>query len=314
VERTSFRLFLPLSGNPDLTSFLEDYPRGREFLLVAESKGRGGKTNRILSHLRSLSDLLIFAPLLWVVSVFFFLFLPERFFKGSLANFLLESLERVIKRGLDLALSMIGLLFSFPLLFFVALLIKIDSEGSIFYKQLRVGQNRRNGDRRGIPLKVEKNKRNGDRRKHNWGGEPFILYKFRTMWMNAEDNCGPVWAGKDDQRITRVGKFLRKSRLDEIPQLWNVLKGEMSIVGPRPERPFFVTQFKNRISNYSERFKTKPGITGLAQVKYKYDSSVEDVIKKLQYDLSYVNKWNILLDLKILLETIPVMLTGRGAH
>jgi lipopolysaccharide/colanic/teichoic acid biosynthesis glycosyltransferase len=144
--------------------------------------------------------------------------------------------------------------------------------------------------------------------------KPFTLYKFRTMFPEAEKHTGPVWASKDDPRVTWIGKRLRKSRLDELPQLINILKGDMSMIGPRPERPYFVEKLRKRIPNYSERLKVKPGLTGLAQISHRYDTSFDDVKTKLEYDLLYINKISLPLDLKILLKTVGVIVNRRGAH
>ncbi len=174
----------------------------------------------------------------------------------------------------------------FPLIPIIAILIKLDSHGPVFLKQKRIG---------------EKEK-------------IFTLFKFRTMREDAEKETGVVWTQKDDPRITRVGKFLRKTRLDEIPQICNILKGNMSFVGPRPERPEFVDKLKEKIPYYSERHFVKPGLTGWAQVRYRYGSSVEDAIEKLRYDLFYIKHISILFDLLIILETSKVVLFGKGGR
>jgi lipopolysaccharide/colanic/teichoic acid biosynthesis glycosyltransferase len=166
----------------------------------------------------------------------------------------------------------------------VAIAIAVDSKGGVFYKQLRVGR----------------------------GGKEFTLIKFRSMFLDAESLSGAVWAGKNDPRITRVGRVVRSLRLDEVPQLINVLKGEMSLVGPRPERPVFVKKFIDEIPFYARRLNVKPGITGWAQVKHKYDESLEDVRTKLRYDLFYIENMSLRLDLKILLATMWVVLRGKG--
>jgi exopolysaccharide biosynthesis polyprenyl glycosylphosphotransferase len=192
--------------------------------------------------------------------------------------------ERVVKRLIDIVVSLIVLVAGLPLWILIAILIKIDSRGPVIYKQERVGKD----------------------------GKIFTLYKFRSMHENAEALTGPTWAMKNDPRVTRVGKILRKLHLDEIPQFVNVLKGDMSLIGPRPERPVFVEKLSKEIPLYRRRLKVKPGITGWAQVKYKYDESIEDVKKKLQYDLFYIENMSLRMDLKIIAYTILHILSGKG--
>lgn len=189
---------------------------------------------------------------------------------------------RFLKRAVDITGALFLLVLTAPLMFLAVVLIKLSSPGPIFLKQERAG-------------KEEK---------------PFHLFKFRTMIKDAEEETGPVLAVQDDPRITPIGKSLRKYRIDELPQLFNILKGNMSFVGPRPERPFFVEQFKKRIPGYSERFRTKPGVTGLAQVSGFYATTPET---KLKYDLIYIYHQSLFLDIKIIFHTIRVVLTGRGA-
>ena len=153
-----------------------------------------------------------------------------------------------------------------------------------------------------------------DRRRQDGEGRPFALYKFRTMVAHAEDGSGPIWAMENDPRVTPVGRFLRASRLDELPQLWNVIRGEMSLVGPRPERPHFVNHFARRIPRYRQRLNVPPGITGLAQVEHRYDASEDDVRQKLEYDLAYIRRASLEEDLRILVKTVNVMLLRRGAR
>ncbi|HDQ41833.1 MAG TPA: TIGR03013 family PEP-CTERM/XrtA system glycosyltransferase [Desulfonatronum sp.] len=202
------------------------------------------------------------------------------------SGFRFNSLIRVAKRMLDVFAASLGLLLTLPLLPVVALLIKLDSPGPVFFRQTRVGQ----------------------------GDKEFTLIKFRSMRQDAESRTGAVWAEQDDPRITRLGRFLRKTRIDEIPQLFNVLQGDMSLVGPRPERPEFVAKLKELIPYYSERHYVKPGVTGWAQVCYPYGASVEDAIEKLRYDLYYVKNMSILFDIRIMLRTIGVILFREGSR
>ncbi len=193
---------------------------------------------------------------------------------------------KIFKRVVDASLAFILLVVSLPISVSSAVLVKLTSRGPIIYKQRRVGKDRK----------------------------VFTLYKFRTMFPEAEKHTGPVWAAKDDPRVTWIGRKLRKSRIDELPQLINILKGDMSVVGPRPERPYFVDKLRKKMPNYTERLKVKPGLTGLAQVDHKYDISLDDVKIKLEYDLLYINKLSLPLDMKIMLKTVGVVLNRKGAH
>lgn len=201
-------------------------------------------------------------------------------------GFRITSLMRVQKRIFDIVFSLLGLLCAAPIFPLVALLVKLDSPGPVLFRQTRVGA----------------------------GEAEFQVLKFRTMRQDAEQATGAVWAQQNDPRITRVGQFLRKTRLDEIPQLINVLKGDMSFVGPRPERPEFVEQLTEIIPYYAKRHFVKPGVTGWAQVKYPYGASVEDSLEKLRYDLYYIKNYSLLLDFQILLETVKVVLFSRGSR
>ncbi len=189
------------------------------------------------------------------------------------------------RRLLDLTVGLAGLIVTAPVLPLVALAVRLSSPGPVFYSQQRVGK----------------------------GGKVFHCYKFRTMFRDAEADVGPTWADDDDPRITRVGKFLRISRLDEIPQLWCVLKGDMAFIGPRPERPEFVEWLDHEIPYYGVRHLVRPGITGWAQINYKYGNSVEDAKEKLQYDLFYIKNASIGLDILIMFQTIKTVLSLRGA-
>ena len=197
-----------------------------------------------------------------------------------------SKLQRFVKRAVDIFFSITLLIIFFPFFIVIALLIKLDSRGPVLFKQERIGQDRR----------------------------PFTIYKFRSMVANAESQSGPVWAQDDDSRITRIGKVTRKLRIDELPQLLNVFKGEMSFVGPRPEREFFILELEKQIPYYDERFNVKPGITGWAQVGYGYGATIEDAIEKLNYDLFYIKNLSLFLDLMIVFRTFKVVLLGKGAR
>ena len=190
------------------------------------------------------------------------------------------------KRLFDIFFSIVGMIILSPFCLVIALLIKLTSRGSILYTQTRVGKD----------------------------GELFEIYKLRTMKIDAEKDSGPVWARANDNRLTPIGGFLRKAHIDEIPQFINVLRGEMSIIGPRPERPIFVDKFKTVIDDYEKRLQVKPGITGLAQVWHRYDETLEDVRKKIKYDLLYIRKLCLWTDLIVFMRTFRVVLTGEGAR
>jgi sugar transferase (PEP-CTERM system associated) len=194
--------------------------------------------------------------------------------------------RRFLKRSVDLFLSFFGLVLFVPLIGLISLFIKIDSKGPVIFSQERIGQNRK----------------------------IFRIHKFRSMVEDAEKISGPVWTQDQDNRITRVGKVIRKLRLDELPQLWNVLKGDMSFVGPRPEREYFVKKLEELIPYYTERHTVKPGITGWAQISYRYGASVDDAIEKLNYDLFYIKNMSFFMDLMIVLRTIKIVLFRKGSR
>jgi exopolysaccharide biosynthesis polyprenyl glycosylphosphotransferase len=190
-----------------------------------------------------------------------------------------------LKRMVEFSISFIGVVILAPLIFIISILIKLESPGPVFYTQERVGKN----------------------------GRRFKLFKFRSMVENAEEK-GPVWAIENDSRITRVGLWLRKTRLDEVPQMINIFKGDMSFVGPRPERPFFVEQLKKEIPYYDQRHTVQPGVTGWAQIRYPYGASKEDALEKLKYDLYYIKNLSFIFDLFIIVETAKVVLFGKGSR
>jgi lipopolysaccharide/colanic/teichoic acid biosynthesis glycosyltransferase len=224
--------------------------------------------------------------------------------------------HRLWKRAIDLVLSPLILLATAPFILVVAILIKLTSPGPVIYRQERVGLNRRNGNGRsgsGDVGGVAYEDRHGDRREVAGFGKPFTMYKFRTMTHEAE-NGRPEWCGSADPRVTPVGRVLRKTRVDEIPQFVNVLRGDMSIVGPRPERAYFLAKVDEALPNFKLRLRTKPGITGLAQIEHGYTNTIQGMHKKLVFDLEYIEKLSLRNDLKILLRTIGVVFTGKGAY
>lgn len=200
-------------------------------------------------------------------------------------GFYVGRMKKMLKRAIDIMAALMVFLISLPVFLITALIIKLESPGEIFYRQERVGEN----------------------------GKYFNIIKFRSMVTDAEKN-GPVWAAANDSRVTKFGRFIRKSRIDELPQLINVLKGDMSFVGPRPERPVFVKELEEKIPFYSNRHVVKPGITGWAQIYYPYGASVEDALRKLEYDLYYIKNFSIAMDLLTIFQTMKVVLFHKGAR
>ncbi len=214
---------------------------------------------------------------------------------------------RQIKRGMDIVMAGLAMIVTAPLWIVIAIAIKLTSKGPVFFNQERVGENKRYSERR-------RASRGTDRRAGPSFGRSFTMYKFRTMKIDAEQETGAVWCQENDPRITSVGRFLRKTHLDELPQLVNVLMGDMSMIGPRPERAQIIPTLNKSIKKYNKRLRVKPGITGLAQVRQHYDSTLSDVKKKVHYDLLYIRKMCLLMDLRIIFGTFVVMLTGKGAR
>ncbi len=212
-------------------------------------------------------------------------------------------------RCVNLAAAGLGLILAAPLIVLIAVLVKLTSPGPLLYTQTRVGLNRRNGN----GLEGVHAGGNGCRRQVDLGGKPFKIYKFRSMHHEPRQNGKQVWAQPDDPRVTAVGGAIRKSRLDEIPQLVNVLRGEMSVVGPRPEQPKIFADLRERIQGYEARQRVRPGITGRAQVSQAYDTCFDDVRQKLDHDLDYIARRSVTEDLTILLRTVPIVLFRRGA-
>jgi lipopolysaccharide/colanic/teichoic acid biosynthesis glycosyltransferase len=255
-----------------------------------------------------------------------------------------------LNRALNFSIALIALIVLTPLILFIAIAVKLTSRGPIVYRQTRVGVDRRRsgGDRRAVGERrtprarlgesrsraepqiggsahTERRgdnprgdrrangRRGGNRRAVDVGGRAFTMYKFRTMTVNAELE-GAVWATKNDARVTPIGGILRGTRLDELPQLVNVLKGDMNVVGPRPERPSIFMQLRKEIDSYHLRQRTRPGITGWAQINQNYDTSIDDVRRKVEYDLAYIERRSVVEDMRIMARTLPVMIFRKGAH
>ncbi len=210
--------------------------------------------------------------------------------------------SEVLCRALNIALASLALVVLAPVYLLIALAVKLSSRGPVLYYHARVGVDRR-----------FRKATSHDRRGYDHGGKLFMMYKFRTMYDNAEPNGQAVWATKEDPRVTPVGRVLRRTRLDELPQFFNVLRGDMNIVGPRPERPTIFADLRTTIPEYPMRQRVKPGITGWAQVNQAYDACVDDVRRKVQYDLEYVRRQGLYEDVRIMSMTLPVMLFGRGS-
>ena len=210
--------------------------------------------------------------------------------------------EHFGRRLLNLSVAVVGVVLAAPIMLLVAVAVKLTSRGPALYTQTRVGLDQRQ------PGEGHENRR----RTKDIGGRPFRIFKFRTMCVDAEAQTGAVWATPSDPRLTPIGGFLRQYRLDELPQLFNVLKGEMNIVGPRPERPQLFEGLKESVEHYQHRQRAKPGITGLAQVSQQYDTCLTDVQRKVQFDLEYLRRRSIAKDIKIMVKTVPVVLFRKG--
>jgi lipopolysaccharide/colanic/teichoic acid biosynthesis glycosyltransferase len=209
--------------------------------------------------------------------------------------------ERVT-RVFNVIVATLMLVVASPIMLLAAIAVRMSSNGPVFYMQERVGLDRRWNRTRAI----------NERRREDLGGAPFTIYKFRSMRVDAEVNGQAVWAKKDDDRVTKVGKILRASRIDELPQLLNVLKGDMNIVGPRPERPSIFIRLREQIAEYPVRQRVRPGITGLAQVSNPYDQTIDDVRRKVMFDMEYMRRQSLFEDIRIMLKTVPVMLLRIG--
>ena len=213
-----------------------------------------------------------------------------------------RSRSEILNRVVNILIACIALVILSPIMLLVAIAIKLTSRGPVLYSQTRVGLDRRRSNIDALY----------DRRRQDSGGRIFTIYKFSSMYIDAEQQSGEVWAQRNDPRVTLVGRFLRRTRIDELPQLVNVIRGDMNIVGPRPERPSIFARLREDISDYPLRQRARPGITGWAQINHSYDSSIEDVRTKVRYDLEYLERQSLAEDLRIMVRTVPVMLFKKG--
>jgi len=213
------------------------------------------------------------------------------------------SRSELINRAVNVGVALLATLILSPVMLLIALMVKLTSRGPVFYVQTRVGMDRRRRDTKAV----------FDRRHADVGGRAFRIIKFRSMHVDAEAQTGAVWARQNDPRVTHLGRFLRKTRLDELPQLFNVIRGDMNIVGPRPERPSIFAELRQNIQEYPLRQRARPGITGWAQINQAYDSDLDSVRAKVRFDLEYLERQSLVEDFKIMARTLPVMLFNRGA-
>jgi len=223
---------------------------------------------------------------------------------GSVEHFedvLPRNRSEIVSRAVNFSIASFAVLCLSPLLALIALAVKLTSRGPVFYSQVRVGVDRR-----------YRQKSSYDKRGYDHGGKPFMMFKFRTMCVDAEADGRAVWAAKSDPRVTAIGRMMRKTRLDELPQLFNVIRGDMNIVGPRPERPTIFADLRRTIPEYPMRQRVKPGITGWAQINQAYDACVEDVRNKVKLDIEYMKRQSLVHDLRIMTMTLPVMIFRKG--
>ena len=221
---------------------------------------------------------------------------------GTGPEFKMSERSEILDRVVNFVIAAVAVVVVAPIMGIVALAVKLTSPGPVFYTQTRVGLDQRRDRTHALH----------ERRRANVGGQPFTIFKFRSMRTDAESGSGAVWATMNDPRVTPIGNFLRKSRLDEFPQLFNVLKGDMNIVGPRPERPTIFAELRDQIPDYALRQCAKPGITGLAQINHTYDTCLDGVRVKVKYDLEYLGSATLMTDIRIMAVTVPVMLLRRG--
>ncbi|MBN1464773.1 sugar transferase, partial [candidate division KSB1 bacterium] len=249
-------------------------------------------------------------PIIFVIVSFTILAVPKEVLSLLSTKRLVAAFRKRLIRGLDILAAGIGIVLALPLWILLPILIKSDSPGPVFYRQMRTGVDRRRRDRRGVLIGSGADRRKKERRARNLHGRPFYIIKFRTMTVEAEKESGAVWATRNDPRVTSIGKWLRKYHIDEIPQLFNVLRGDMSMIGPRPERPEIISRLVAEVPQYHDRLVVKPGVTGPAQIFLGYDSCMDDIKRKVQFDSIYISDKSARLYLLLLMLTAVKILAS----
>jgi lipopolysaccharide/colanic/teichoic acid biosynthesis glycosyltransferase len=278
-----------------------------QFLVVKQSSKRSSPVKKYCRQL-------FINPVLWITTLIILLVVPSKVLHFISRDNLYQNIHKFLIRLMDVFGALLGFVFSLPFFIIVPILIKLDSPGPVFYKQMRVGADRRKRNRRVAKLGAGKERRCIERRKRDLYGETFYIVKFRTMRNDAEKPSGPIWAAMNDPRVTRIGGWLRKYHLDEIPQFWNVLKGNMSLVGPRPERPEIIDKIMLKLPEYKTRLTTKPGITGPAQIFLGYDSCLDDIKRKIKFDQIYVDHLGLRIYFIFLLLTVIKILSDAALN
>ncbi|MCB9501789.1 MAG: sugar transferase [Deferribacteres bacterium] len=284
---------------------------GRGQIRMNNQKQRQVIDDKSIRRLNFVGKYLI-SPAFLFSSLGVMLFFPDTLLRKVMAPFAnLRLWEKAGKRLFDILGSILGFIMLSVFFIMIPFLILFDSRGPVIYKQKRIGLNHRFGDRRRIRLQVMHDRRQGERRKNDLFGRPFWVYKFRTMRQDAEKTSGAMWAQENDPRITTMGRILRFTHIDEIPQFFNVLCGEMSLVGPRPERPELMPEIIAKVPDFPNRLQVKPGMTGPAQIVCGYDTTIDAVKEKLHYDLVYVRKSGLKEDIVLLFQTFWVIIRGK---
>lgn len=282
-----------------------------QIVLRHEELLRAAHSRWIAQRVRSVINQYFISPFFLLSYSFFLVFVPREILRAFSISAVRRALRDAAFRAVDLLGAIVGLLCALPFFAVLPILIKLDSPGPVFYKQIRTGLGRRGRQRHREQTEGGGDGQNdGEKRQQDIYGKPFYIYKFRTMRNDAEKN-GPVWAQKNDPRVTRVGIWLRQAHMDEIPQFLNVLKGEMSLVGPRPERPEIIASLVEKYPEYQRRLAVKPGLTGVSQICLGYDGSLDDVRKKTNLDMLYISQRSVFMQLKVLLYTARYILSAK---